>query len=497
MLITPILLLATGLYLYQLGSESFWVDELYSVYDARFVSLSPIGIIQRFFDIRPVYYIILRFWMLFGEGEAWLRIPSVLFGVGGVFLTYRLGRRIAGEGVGLTAALLLTLSPLWIHFAQMVRMYAAGAFFGVLGSLFLVNALENPSHWLLAGWALTRVLVFLTAPLNIVLLLSDVLIFGFKFRKQRSVLGIFSGWLLLTVLGCLPSAYALLAQTLPFLKEALGFKEALANSPSPDVESSGGIKEILAEAVRKFKKFSAYPFASPSKLASLFLQAYNLILIGLAGLAFFKGRSVERMGWLAAWAFIPWLVHGFVSERMFFDRYIFYTLPYLLLLLAAGFVQVWRMHRLTAAGLAVMYAIVVTAGVSHYYIVQDRQDWRSLSQVINQHEQPGDMVLISFGSEKVTEALTYYYKGNATIKLIEGICTKDTKQLPVEATSETLLQDSAHLWLVCGSGFEKDEFQASWGDRCSLDSHWQFVNEAFYRKEDFMNLFQCTPQRST
>ncbi|NEO45295.1 MAG: hypothetical protein F6K55_14635, partial [Moorea sp. SIO4A3] len=71
--IALILLLAAGLYLYQLGTESLWVDELYSVNDAKRLP-GHLGL------IRPLYYIILWLWMQFGTSDAWLRGLSVLFG---------------------------------------------------------------------------------------------------------------------------------------------------------------------------------------------------------------------------------------------------------------------------------------------------------------------------------------------------------------------------------------------------------------------------------
>ncbi|NEO91442.1 MAG: hypothetical protein F6K56_14845, partial [Moorea sp. SIO3G5] len=133
--IALILLLAAGLYLYQLGTESLWVDELYSVNDAKRLP-------DRLSLMRPLYYILLWLWMQFGSSDAWLRGLSVLFGLGSVFLTYQLGRRVAGKATGLIAALLLALSPLFINFAQMVRMYTLGTCLGLGGTLALVHALE-------------------------------------------------------------------------------------------------------------------------------------------------------------------------------------------------------------------------------------------------------------------------------------------------------------------------------------------------------------------
>ena len=58
-LILLILLFAASLYLYQLGENSLWLDEFSSIYDAQNLpgSLNP---------TRPIYYILLRFWMVFG-----------------------------------------------------------------------------------------------------------------------------------------------------------------------------------------------------------------------------------------------------------------------------------------------------------------------------------------------------------------------------------------------------------------------------------------------
>ncbi|MEO1402048.1 MAG: glycosyltransferase family 39 protein [Cyanobacteria bacterium J06635_1] len=490
--ITLILFLSTGLGFYKLGAESFWIDELYSIYDATSLNLTLSDMLGRFTQIRPIYYILLRIWMLFGEGEAWLRSLSVLFGIGSVFLTYRLGRRIAGEKVGLLASLMLSLSPLFIHFSQMVRMYALGLFLALLGSLALAYALETPKQKYLGIWAITRALTFLAAPLNATLLFPDIILFGLKFRKQPKTLVVFGKWLILIVLACLPSTFALVSKTLPFLKKSLDITNkvtALSQVASPNE---------YGEFLRKFKKLTAFPFPSTSKLMSLFFQAYNLILLALAGLAFYKNRFSNRLLWVTAWAFVPWLIHAAVSKSMFFDRYIVYTMPYLLILIAAGLVRMWKMHRMTAALVAAVYAIAVTAGIGRYYMVQDRQDWRGLSEVISQHEQPGDIILHSLEAtnlDKLSNAFGYYYKGDALVTNLAGFCeTPDIKKTDATLALENIPPIVTHLWLVCGSGFDEKVFQETFGEHLNLEAHWKFVNHAFYRQEDYMELFKVTPK---
>ena len=69
--ILAVLAIGFALRLYQVGTESLWIDEGYSLRDAR-ASLSLL-------DARPLYYNMLHWWMRFGESEAWLRMPAVIF----------------------------------------------------------------------------------------------------------------------------------------------------------------------------------------------------------------------------------------------------------------------------------------------------------------------------------------------------------------------------------------------------------------------------------
>lgn len=487
-LVIPILLLAAGLEFYKLGSESLWIDELYSIHDALLVGLTPLEIIDRLSQIRPIYYVLLRVWTLFGQDEIWLRSLSVGFGVGSVFLTYRLGRQVAGETVGLVASLMLAVSPMFIHFSQMVRMYSVGTFLGILGSFFLALTLEQPKTRYFASWAIARSLVFLTAPLNLALLAADVLLLGITFHQRPKILKSSCQWLLLIGVLCLPSAYSLLDQTLPFLKKALGLTENLAAS------SKTSSSDLAMELFRKVKKFTIFPFPSTSATVSRVLQTYTLVLVSVAGLAFYKNRHASRVVWVAAWTFVPWFVHAVVSSRMLFDRYIFYTAPFLIILLAAGLVRVWKMHRIVATVIAIAYTVIVFMGLGRYYTVQDRQDWRSLFDFLNQRATASDTLIYSMelvSPDKFSNALKYYNQTEADMVYIGELC-ENPKITTSEATLR-LQQVSAPLnqaWLLCGSGFKQGEFEKILGEYGQVEGHWQFINQAFYREEDYMNLFK-------
>src|SRR3990172_830273 len=107
-------------------SQSLWLDETISATFAR--DLSFFRIITQFSlsDTHPpLYYLVLRAWSLvFGFSEASLRMPSVIFGVLTVYLTYKIGKVLAGKKVGTLSALFMSTAPLHIYYSQEARMYS-------------------------------------------------------------------------------------------------------------------------------------------------------------------------------------------------------------------------------------------------------------------------------------------------------------------------------------------------------------------------------------
>ncbi|HDQ72719.1 MAG TPA: hypothetical protein ENN19_11590 [Chloroflexi bacterium] len=117
------LLFAFCLRLWGLADHNIWWDEGLAAWAAR---LPVAGILHwTAHDVHPpLYFLTLRGWRLVaGEGEFVLRFPSVLAGVLGVSLIYRLGRALGGRRAGLLAALFLALSRFAVTWSQEMRMY--------------------------------------------------------------------------------------------------------------------------------------------------------------------------------------------------------------------------------------------------------------------------------------------------------------------------------------------------------------------------------------
>jgi 4-amino-4-deoxy-L-arabinose transferase-like glycosyltransferase len=95
----------------------------------------------------PAHYLLVWAWtQLFGTSLASLRLPSVLFGIGTIALTYRIGLLTSGRRVGLLAAAFIAFNGFHIYYSQYARVYAMGMFLALLSTLALLRILEDARH---------------------------------------------------------------------------------------------------------------------------------------------------------------------------------------------------------------------------------------------------------------------------------------------------------------------------------------------------------------
>lgn len=128
-----------------LSGKSLWSDEIFSLQ----LSSQPfrevfIGSLR---DVHPpLYFLVLHaFIKLFGTSEVVLRLPSFLFGLGTVFLIYKIARRLFTRGVAYIAVVFAALSPYLLQQSNEVRGYAMFAFLSTLSTYFLFKLEEKSS----------------------------------------------------------------------------------------------------------------------------------------------------------------------------------------------------------------------------------------------------------------------------------------------------------------------------------------------------------------
>lgn len=139
--------LGTALRLISIESRPIQYDDAFSVFLSS-QSFSKIISGTAADTMPPLYYFWLHFWLKAGDNLIWLRLSSVLLGMGVVIGMYYWGSILYDEKAGLGAAFLAAISPLQIYHAQDLRMYTLLALaqtgYGIFFSLILKNS--QPEH---------------------------------------------------------------------------------------------------------------------------------------------------------------------------------------------------------------------------------------------------------------------------------------------------------------------------------------------------------------
>lgn len=142
------ILLGTALRLFDLDYQSLWFDEAFSVAVAK---LTPWQILANAGQSvhPPFYYLLLHFWIeIGGVTDYSVRFLSAGFSILSIALIYRIGQVIFNHRVGIWAALMLTLFPFQVQFAQETRMYTLILLLTLITLFAFVKAIQtNKWRW--------------------------------------------------------------------------------------------------------------------------------------------------------------------------------------------------------------------------------------------------------------------------------------------------------------------------------------------------------------
>lgn len=125
LLIILILLLALILrlvFLFHYGN--FWDDEMFNIIYSQ--KAWPLGLKYWLWETNPPLLLLtLKIWFhIFPATEFFARLPSILAGVGTVYITYLFGKDIFHKNIGLLAAFYLAINPYHIFWSDTARAYA-------------------------------------------------------------------------------------------------------------------------------------------------------------------------------------------------------------------------------------------------------------------------------------------------------------------------------------------------------------------------------------
>jgi len=156
------------------GHTSLRLDEAQSLFQTQRDFPGMLNLVAQDVHV-PGYHTLLHIWqLLFGQDIYIARIMSLVFFVGTILMTYLLATYALGiRGIGLFAALLVTISPFMNWYGSEARMYTMLAFITVLHMYFFVRILKQSGRGRWIFWTITAILGVYTHYFFIFVLLSE------------------------------------------------------------------------------------------------------------------------------------------------------------------------------------------------------------------------------------------------------------------------------------------------------------------------------------
>src|SRR5262245_8692965 len=138
------LVIAIGgiLRLYGLDFQSLWLDEGLQYYVSTQNSIGKL-FFQNLSFHPPLSFVINHVFLLIGDSDFLLRLPSALFGIASLPVLYILARDLTSTQDAVLAVFVLAVSPFHIWYSQEGRMYAQLMFFSLLSAVLLMQALRR------------------------------------------------------------------------------------------------------------------------------------------------------------------------------------------------------------------------------------------------------------------------------------------------------------------------------------------------------------------
>jgi len=381
-----ILTIAAGLRLYGLGNESFWADELGQLVVAQNGWWETILKSANHRGSTPLDYLITH-WMLYvGRGEAILRLPAVMFGVGSVWLLDLLGTRLFNRTAGLASAGLLAFAPIHIFYSQEMRFYSL-ATFTILATLYIFTLAmdyQTRQHWL---WFSVILTISLYAHYYSMLILLAL-----------------GGWILMFKRDALPwfalSSGIALSLFFPWLWWDV-IRPGTANSNPVEFVMPPLIETVGSLFFPRFKHESCQMRCH---------TAGWLLVIGAPVMLIAALRKADRKEMLMFPVFVLALGYSGILGLNIYGRYFFHIrqalvfLPFLLLAGVGSLVIISRQHAPLVVSIVLITAVLAFGPkIREIHSIQTKADFRGVSAYLLEHMDEDAALMTS-----VPEYLLYY-----------------------------------------------------------------------------------------
>jgi mannosyltransferase len=451
-LLIAILLLGLFFRLYDLGRESLWLDEAYSIKFAE-LNLSQIFFLPE--NNPPLYYIILHWWIhLFGISEFSVRFPSAIFGFLSIFMMYKIGSELFDINVGKLSSLLMAFSLFHIQYSQEARTYSLSVLLTILSMYFFIKLLKKVSHRFLIGYVLSSILLMYSHIYGLFIIIAQNIYFIVLslLSKEAEKLN-FKKWLLIQSI--------LIVLFAPWISIFINQVHAVQ-------------KDFWIKAPHIYSIiFSFLTYSSESRLLLLlFLMLSSFSLISYEKLQgsmnrryFFKSLesyhwkirllSTDKVNFLLLWLITPIIlpfIISLLSQPIYSTRYTIVASSAFFLLIARG---ISNMHSKYVKSITISIVItLLLISIGGYYNKINKEQWREVTNYIDTYAHNEDMLL--FNASYCMQPFNYYSRSGLLVK--KGFPEEDGNV--DEKNINELLETVEHydrVWVILAHSGDKKE----------------------------------------
>ncbi|WP_231186720.1 glycosyltransferase family 39 protein [Haladaptatus sp. DYF46] len=418
-----------------IGFDSFWLDEAITMYFIHTMTFQELVTeLPKAQPHLPLYYILLKAWIaISGTEEGAVRMLSAAFSIASIPILYALGKRLYGFQVGAIAALMLTVSPFQIYYAQEARMYSLLAFLTVASYYCLLRYLDSRQNKEMLLYIVSAILLAYTHVFGLFIIVSQILYYLWRewigsedwrsFIRETGKISVPVG------IGAAPAVGMIAAKV--FIPNAYGSGSQVQHIPAPP-----NWHDIISA-------YTHFTVRHPHPPMSIAVQVG--LLVGIGGALFVPSYLLSRKKsvFLWIWLLVPTclaIVLSYLIQPIFFPKYLIGCSIALYLLFARGVALIPRPNVRT-----ILLAIILLNSValnSFQFTNHQKREFKSAAQFVDRGYSPEDLIIVD--KRKSSSPFGYYFDraGMPTVGDITG---------PLRPTIRKQVRKVDTVWVVFSS----------------------------------------------
>ena len=447
------LLLGIFLRLYDLGKESLWRDEVYSI---RIAELSLPEIFKNEETNPPLHFLLLHYWQkIFGTSEFAVRFPSLILGVLSILLIYQIGVKLFSQEVGVLSALILSLSSFHIHYSQEARAYALMVFLTLASNLFYINSLEDKKAKSVAGYiAATTLLAYSHVYALFIIIAQNIHFLSTQAFTRHASRWKIREWVLVqsaVVVLFLPWLNMFLSQSMGVVSEGFWLPEPGFEHLHRTILTYIGHRRLVAlyaliillALTQTGLKIVAHHKERPWK------EVPNYIFSG-------NEQSILNLFFLLLWFAAPLMLPFLISQYTTPIYHTRYTIPAsaAFYILFAVFIKNLNWRIVKAFFVCAIIGLSLLHTWHNYFQITTREQWREAAHFIETNHRSSDFLVFStLGS---IDAFDYYFPQKNLQKISYGEVAQKNEPVVEKKNIRDIITQPERIWAILDN-FRREE----------------------------------------